>query len=90
MGKKLENLLESVNALFHQCIVGENYMLHNYAICGGLEPYRRGLTMTHFLGVKVENKILRKCFGGHYLIKLMHIPRWRKVICYLMIPLVVA
>ncbi len=29
-------------------------MLHNYACWDGLEAYRKGMTLTNILGVKVE------------------------------------
>ncbi len=64
-------------------------MLHNYATWGGLEAYWRGVTVTNFLGVKMEKKTLRKQFGGcQRIISSMH--RWRKVICCIIMPIGVA
>ncbi len=56
-------------------------MLPNYACCGGLEAYQRGVSI--LFGENCGKTY--KCFGRHQrIISSMH--RWGMVVCYLIMP----
>ncbi len=48
--KHLEIIWRGINAILDQSIAGEGGMSPNYAPCGVLKSYCKGMTMSHFLG----------------------------------------
>ncbi len=58
-------------------------MLPNYTCWGGVEAYRREVTITNTFWLKMEKSFEKE---RHYLIiSSMH--GWRKLVCYLFMPL---